>query len=181
MNPATEEILWSKTVPTETVRRAVQILAPHALFIKYDVDVVKGGDATAAAVTKPALSVWASVPVDQASSLAEDLARLPEVAVHLNASPGGDFSLMGIQITHFQADKEHAVGELARLLGIDKAHTMAVGDGDNDLPLFRSAKIKVAVGNASEKLKAAADHVVADVQHDGFAAAVNTFVSGKSR
>jgi hydroxymethylpyrimidine pyrophosphatase-like HAD family hydrolase len=83
---------------------------------------------------------------------------------------------MGIQVTHIRADKEHAVRELLNLLGIDKKHTLAIGDGNNDIPLFRSARVKVAVGNASELLKAEADYIVGSVTDDGFAEAINKFV-----
>jgi len=96
--------------------------------------------------------------------------------VHANAGPGGNFSRTGIFVTHVKADKEHAVHELLKLTGSDKKHTLAIGDGNNDLPLFRAAGVKVAMGNASKTLKAAADYVVPSVSEDGFAVAIRRYV-----
>ncbi len=46
---------------------------------------------------------------------------------------------------------------------------IGVGDGDNDLPLFDSVGLKVAVANATDKLKSLADEVVAEADKDGLA------------
>lgn len=44
---------------------------------------------------------------------------------------------------------------------------MAFGDGGNDLDMLMHAKIGVAMGNAVDAVKAAADYVTTDVDHDG--------------
>jgi hydroxymethylpyrimidine pyrophosphatase-like HAD family hydrolase len=54
--------------------------------------------------------------------------------------------------------------------------TLAIGDGTNDLPLFKSAFVKVAMGNATEELKAAADFVVGTLEEDGFAEAMEKYI-----
>lgn len=176
INPATEEVLWSKTIPLDTTKKAVEILTRDASIIEYGAGVVNAREVDVELVTEPALSVWASVPEEHAESLVERLLVLPDVAVHANAGPGGDFTRTGIQVTHFEADKEHAVKALLSLVGVDKEHTLAIGDGDNDLPLFNGAAVKIAMGNASEQLKTKADHIVASVDEDGFAEAVKRFV-----
>jgi len=174
INTTTEEVLWSRTIPVETVRSAALQLAKHASIMRYHTEVVQGRDVRAEDIVSETHSIWGNVPVEAGLDLATELATLPKVAVHVNAGPGGDFSRMGIQITHHEADKEHAVRELLQILNVDKSLTMAIGDGDNDLPLFRGASAKVAMGNASDRLKAAADRVVTDVAHDGFAEAINS-------
>lgn len=176
MNPVTGEILWSKSVPAATVRQAVAILLPYVSIIRYDSDVMHRDQVVLQAIEQPTDSIWANVPAEVADRLVTELAALPGIAVHANAGPGADFSRCGIQITHAEADKQHAVSALLRLTGIDRDHTMAIGDGDNDLPLFRAAAVKVAMGNASDSLKSAADLVVADVSHDGFAEAVRAYM-----
>lgn len=77
------------------------------------------------------------------------------------------------EITHWQADKGRALEEYAAREGLKLKEIMAVGDGDNDvfmlsLPLGRS----VAMGNGTEKAKAAAGLVTAGNDEDGFAKAV---------
>lgn len=175
INPVTEEILWSKTIPVETTIKAVEILGRHASILEFGTGVVKAEDIDINTIEKPCLSVWASVPVEKAEHLSEELKQLDFVAVHSNAGPAGDFTRTGIQVTNYEADKEHAVKELLRIIDTDKNHTLAIGDGNNDIPLFRSARIKVAMGNASELLKSEADEIVSSVDDDGFAEAVRRF------
>lgn len=61
-------------------------------------------------------------------------------------------------------------------LGVDPAHVMAIGDGENDVEMLRLAGLGVAVGNAMPQAKAAADVVVASNDEDGVAEAVERFV-----
>jgi hydroxymethylpyrimidine pyrophosphatase-like HAD family hydrolase len=49
---------------------------------------------------------------------------------------------------------------------------------DNDLEMFRKAGFRVAMGNASEAVKRAADAVTRSNEEDGFAAAIERFVFG---
>ncbi len=72
--------------------------------------------------------------------------------------------------------KGAAVRQLASHLGIGMDAVMAVGDGSNDLPLLRVAGLAVAMGNASEQVKAAAHYVTLDVDHSGLAAAIERFL-----
>ncbi|MBR5110166.1 MAG: Cof-type HAD-IIB family hydrolase [Clostridia bacterium] len=57
-------------------------------------------------------------------------------------------------------------------LGVPKEACAAVGDADNDIPMIRAAGLGIAMGNAAEHVKAAADRVVADNDHDGCAEAI---------
>jgi HAD superfamily hydrolase (TIGR01484 family) len=174
-NPATGEVLWSKFLPADTTKSAVETLLSHAFLIEYDKGAMTPDQVDIDAITEPALSVWASVPAQEAEGLIDELSELKDVAVHGNPAPGGDTTKWGIQVTHVEADKEYAVRQLLTMLNVDKAHTLAVGDGNNDIPLFHGATVKVAMGNASDRLKAEADHVVGTVQEDGFAQAVREF------
>lgn len=51
--------------------------------------------------------------------------------------------------------------------GIDLAHTMAFGDGGNDIEMLQHAQIGVAMGNANPEVKAIADYITDDVDSDG--------------
>ncbi len=54
-------------------------------------------------------------------------------------------------------------------LGIDIAHTVAVGDQRNDIEMLGWAARGVAMGQAPPEVVAVADEVTADVEHDGLA------------
>lgn len=56
------------------------------------------------------------------------------------------------------------------------ARTIAVGDEGNDVEMLRAAGLGIAMGNASEAAKAAADVIVADCDHDGVVQAIETYL-----
>ena len=62
-------------------------------------------------------------------------------------------------------------------LGADPARTVAVGDGENDLGMLRLVGCGVAMGNAGDAVKRAADLVLErSNEEDGGAEAVQRFV-----
>jgi Cof subfamily protein (haloacid dehalogenase superfamily) len=65
--------------------------------------------------------------------------------------------------------KAHAVAALLQHLHADPADTIAFGDATVDLPMFRACAVGVAMGNASDDLKAVATLVTDDVEDDGLA------------
>ena len=52
---------------------------------------------------------------------------------------------------------------------------MAFGDGGNDIEMLRYAGIGVAMGNADDAVKAAADYVTTSVDDDGIMNALKHF------
>ncbi|MDR1265552.1 MAG: Cof-type HAD-IIB family hydrolase [Propionibacteriaceae bacterium] len=65
--------------------------------------------------------------------------------------------------------KGSALEELARLLQIQRADILAVGDGRNDLEMIQWAGRGVAMGQAPQEVRDQADHTTGDVQQDGLA------------
>ncbi len=53
--------------------------------------------------------------------------------------------------------------------------TMSFGDGGNDISMLRHAAIGVAMGQAKEDVKAAADYVTAPIDEDGISKAMKHF------
>lgn len=72
--------------------------------------------------------------------------------------------------------KGKALEALTAFLGIDTAEVMAIGDGANDISLLTSAGLAIAMANAPDEVKAAADYITLDVEHSGLAAAINEFL-----
>ncbi|MBE5794208.1 MAG: HAD family phosphatase [Clostridiales bacterium] len=77
-------------------------------------------------------------------------------------------------------DKGLAVRELAQHLGLDLSQVMVIGDYDNDLSMFRCAGFAVAMGNASEAVKAAAHAVTLTNAEDGVAYAIRKWALEKA-
>ena len=72
--------------------------------------------------------------------------------------------------------KGDAVKRLCGMLQVDIADAVAAGDAANDLTMIRTAGIGVAMANATEEVKAAAQYITKrDNNHDGIAEVVEQF------
>ena len=72
----------------------------------------------------------------------------------------------------------HKASGLKRLVerwGISPEQCAAFGDGGNDITMLRHAAIGVAMGQAKEDVKAAADYVTAPIDEDGISKAMKHF------
>ena len=72
--------------------------------------------------------------------------------------------------------KGGALLSLAGYLGIPSQNTFAIGDSDNDISMIESAEYGIAVGNATEGVKAVAAYITANYDSLGFAKAVYEYV-----
>ncbi|MEO8222243.1 MAG: HAD family hydrolase [Specibacter sp.] len=73
-------------------------------------------------------------------------------------------------------NKASALEAVRASLGVENALTVAVGDGSNDIEMLRWANRGVAMGQAEDDVKAAADEVTASVYDDGAAAVLRSLV-----
>ena len=71
--------------------------------------------------------------------------------------------------------KHIGVDKIIEFYKIDISETMAFGDGGNDLSMIEHCAIGIAMGNANEKLKKAADYITDDVDNDGIYKALKHF------
>ncbi len=81
-----------------------------------------------------------------------------------------------VEITSKGVSKAKALRILAARYGLSIEETLAIGDSGNDVPMLRAAGVGVAMGNASDDVKAACRYVTGLCAEDGFAAAVDRFV-----
>lgn len=75
-------------------------------------------------------------------------------------------------ITSRKAGKNNGLKAMARFFNTDIADTISFGDGANDTPMIVCAGTGVAMGNANNDVKAAADLVTSSVDDDGIAKAL---------
>ena len=78
-------------------------------------------------------------------------------------------------ITAHGADKGTALMTMAGRLGLDASETMAFGDGGNDKTIIAAAGVGIAMGNATDEVKAVADYVTTSVDDDGIRNALKHF------
>lgn len=76
-------------------------------------------------------------------------------------------------------DKARSLAVLLEELGMEREEMIAVGDGFNDLSMIRFAGLGVAMANAQEVVRQAADHITLSNEEDGVAAVVDRFFFGE--
>ena len=65
-------------------------------------------------------------------------------------------------------------------MGVAIEDTMAIGDGDNDLPMLKAAGHSVAMGNAVPAVKAACEYETGTCRDNGLAQAIYRYVLSKN-
>lgn len=71
--------------------------------------------------------------------------------------------------------KNRGIDEILKHFDIPLQDTIAFGDGGNDIPMLKHAAIGVAMGNAKDHVKQAADYVTDSVDDDGILKALQHF------
>ena len=99
----------------------------------------------------------------------EHLKKIPEITLVSGGYGNLEFTKAGV-------DKGVALHKLAQILNIAADETMAVGDTENDMAIVKAAHIGVAMGNATDELKAQADYVTDTNENDGVAKAIRHFM-----
>ncbi|MED4224726.1 HAD family hydrolase [Neobacillus cucumis] len=75
----------------------------------------------------------------------------------------------GFELLAPNVSKWSAIKSLLRTLRISPNEVVAIGDGPNDIEMLRHVGTGVAMGNASEEVKKAADFVTGHHENDGLA------------
>ena len=81
-----------------------------------------------------------------------------------------------LEIVSPEADKGTGLRQAAEWLGIPREEVIAVGDGENDIPMLRWAGLGVAMGNAPDNVKAAADLIAPPCDEDGAAWVMDNYL-----
>lgn len=63
--------------------------------------------------------------------------------------------------------KAHAIDELLKYLGADRADTIAFGDAKVDIPMLEYCAYGIAMGNGGPEIKEVADYITDDVECNG--------------
>lgn len=77
-----------------------------------------------------------------------------------------------VEISPKGISKGNTLTELMKQHGIKSEEVLVFGDGENDLSMFACAGMAIAMGNAMEIVKKAADGVTLDNNHEGIAYAI---------
>lgn len=81
-----------------------------------------------------------------------------------------------LEFTNINATKGSSLEFLKKYWNIKTEEVMASGDQDNDFEMLQGAGIKIAMGNASEKLKQIADYICPTIKEDGLSRAIERYI-----
>ena len=82
-----------------------------------------------------------------------------------------------LEMFHSDASKGNALAFLGDMYHIPPAEIIAIGDEMNDISMLQYAGLGVAMGNARDEVKAAADFVTLSNGEDGVAHVIHSFVT----
>jgi Cof subfamily protein (haloacid dehalogenase superfamily) len=128
----------------------------------------------------PLQNILWTTPIHKIIAIGEPRA-ITALRWQLNTQMGGKARLVQAGIPNMMeilppgGGKGPALKTLLKELHIAAEHVLALGDAENDIEMLQLAGVGVAVGNADEKTKAAANHVVGSNDADGVAEAIERF------
>lgn len=194
-------VLYTNLIPVETVQRILEALEPYGLLIQI---YCEGKIYTESRSLKrvndlPFTAEFienirkTQIELDSFHSLLE---QHPEGVEKLNLAhvePGlreklwKQFEAMpgiavvssagsNIELNREGASKGDALYHLCKLLQIDPAETMAIGDSGNDIEMLQFAGYSVVMENGTPEAKAVAKYCTASNADDGVARAIETYI-----
>ena len=86
-----------------------------------------------------------------------------------------------LDVTNKEANKGSVVEYLSNRLNIPAAEIATIGDQPNDVLMFKRSGFSIAMGNASDEVKAQAKATTDSYNDEGFAKAMERFILGTSR
>ena len=81
-----------------------------------------------------------------------------------------------LEFSNYTLNKLNATDAILRELGISYDETLAIGDSSSDLEIIKACGLGIAMGNAPDNIKAAANDVTAKNTEDGLALAFEKYV-----
>lgn len=80
-----------------------------------------------------------------------------------------------IEIMPQNVDKATSLDKMLPVISVNREETVCCGDGFNDISMIRYAGVGVAMGNAQQVVKEAADYITATNDEDGLIEVINKF------
>jgi Cof subfamily protein (haloacid dehalogenase superfamily) len=189
---STGRILFHHPIPVETAQAVSEIFREHGWYLqKYVDDVLYVAELDENALYYANYAGVEAVPLggkfyDMTEAPTKmlsmgDRPQLDEIRAVLTERWGSGLYMASSKTRYLElvdsgVNKGEALGHLAKNLGIQQSEVLAIGDSMNDVDMLEYAGVGVAMGNANEKVRAAADFVTASNSEDGVAAAIEKFV-----
>jgi Cof subfamily protein (haloacid dehalogenase superfamily) len=191
----TLEVIEQRLVPEPAARRSIEVLAQFDTDVwvfTADLWIARNAAGDYVPRERRTLQAEPTVVADFTPYFARatkivgssrDFAKLAACEEAMRGALGAQASVSRSQayyldVTPPNVDKGTFVMAMSQRLGVPAAEIAVLGDGENDLAMFRKAGVSIAMGNASEEVKRQATYVTKSNAEDGFAAAIERYVLG---
>jgi Cof subfamily protein (haloacid dehalogenase superfamily) len=183
-------VIETRSLAPEVARRAIDVIRRHGmdawLYTGTDWQVLKkdaphvAREAWTVKFEPTVVERYADSDLDQAVKIvgvSDDHALVAKCEADMAEALGSHATAQRSQpyyldITHPEANKGAVVDALAKRFGIAAAEIATIGDMPNDVLMFRRSGLSIAMGNASDEVKAQASVVTDSNNNEGFAKAV---------
>lgn len=196
---STQEKLYQKVLPNEVIPQLYECATRHQVTIlTYDQQyivtehpddpyLIKEAFLNKMAI-RPSKDFLADIqlPVPKCLIVA-DPQKLVPIESELSVKLQGEISVYRsepyfLELVPQGIDKAQSLAVLLDKIGMSREEMIAVGDGYNDLSMIKFAGMGVAMANAQEPVKKAANYITLSNEEDGVAAVVEKFFfSGSPR
>ena len=188
-------VIAQKTLPVDVAGTAIDLIRSHGL----DAWVYRGNDWLVTKVDAPhvAREAWTvkfepKVVSDVKAELdgvakivgiSDDLEKVRRCEADAQAAFGERATASRSQpyyldVTNKEANKGAVVEYLSSRLNVPAAEITTIGDQPNDVLMFRRSGFSIAMGNASDEVKAQAKATTDSYNDEGFAKAMERFILG---
>jgi hydroxymethylpyrimidine pyrophosphatase-like HAD family hydrolase len=83
-----------------------------------------------------------------------------------------------LDVTSYGIHKGTVIVRLAALLGVSTESVAVIGDGPNDVEMFRQAGTSIAMGQAVDEVRTEARYITTSNDDEGWARGIERFVLG---
>ncbi|WP_343209661.1 Cof-type HAD-IIB family hydrolase [Anaerolentibacter hominis] len=187
------EVIFRKVIPQSRIKDVCRLAKEHQVaLVTYEADQVIATDAEDQYVRLeawnnkmepiliPDMEAYIRFPVVKFMMVAEG-DYLADVEIKVKEALGAGFSVYRsepyfLEIMAENIDKAQSLATLLAHLGLTKEEMICCGDGLNDLTMIRFAGLGVAMENAADCVREAADFITRSNDEDGIAYVVERFI-----
>ncbi len=191
-----EAYVWTNLLPTN-VLLLVQFIEEHVPGVGIQLNTLENAyfSRTNEATEKYANAIKYHHPLCRPEEISSPFAKIvfadtnkqniAHVEHYLSSHPlARDFTFLGTEAILYEilpkgTHKGKALQKLSEYLSIPIEKTIAIGDYDNDIGMLQQAGLGIAVANATESAKAAADHTTVSNEEHAVARVINGLNSGE--
>jgi HAD superfamily hydrolase (TIGR01484 family) len=174
VDPTSNKVIWQQDLDPGVAPKIVEICKKYPTAKIYNQSTNKLVGARSYKAKPIETAVIIHIDEKNAHDLVKQIKKIP--LLNVEVSPDHIKGVMVISVKHIHATKFMALQTIAKKLKLDPKTCVGVGDSGNDITLLNFCGTRIAMGNATSRLKELAQHIAPPVEQDGLAWIVEKFI-----